>query len=309
MKPIFLFVCSGLIISLLGCGSLVQDVNPGNLPTGTTKLVVHSYISPQDTVLAVVVEVPRAVIGQRPVTNGYQYRQPITVATVDMSDGARTVRLVYSAKDQLYRAPIRSLPIVAGHTYTLTVTTPYDYPTVSAQCTVPAAVVPSSIQVDSTIENQYGQNQRKYISRLRWQDPTGQVNYYRVAGQALKTQRQPIYNAKPPRDTVITNVETIYFQNTGLFSDKSLDGEQFISSKAEYHDYDSISGNGLVQLRIIMWLNAIDENYYRYHDALDRQSAANDNPFAEPVLIPSNIQNGLGCFGAFNQASLSVKVR
>ncbi|MBO0931401.1 DUF4249 domain-containing protein [Fibrella aquatilis] len=309
MKPITFFILTGLAVSMFGCGSLVQDVNPDNIPTGTAKLVVHSYISPQDTVLAVSVELPKAVIGQRPVYNGYQYRRPFALATVDLADGARTVRLVYSAKDELYRAPISSLPIVAGRTYTLTVSTPYDYPSIKASCTVPVPVAPSSIQLDSIYENQYGQNQMRYISRLRWQDPAGQANYYKVVGQAFRTQKQPIYNAKPPRDTVITNTETIYFQNSSLFSDKGIDGEQFISPKADYANYNGSSNSGLVQLRVVMTLNSVDENYYRYHDAIDRQQTANDNPFAEPVLLPSNIQNGLGCFGAFNQASLTVKVR
>ena len=307
MKPIFLFLLGNLTVGLLGCGSLVQDVSPDNIPTGTAKLVVHSYISPQDTVLAVLVEAPRAVIGQRPVS--YQYRQPIPNATVDLSDGTRTIRLVYSARDGLYRAPVSSLPIVAGRTYTLTVSTPYNYPAIMAKCTVPASVAPGSIQLDSTYENQFGQNQRRYISRLLWKDPAGQANYYRVAGLALRTQKQPVYNAKPARDTVITNVETIYFQNSSLFSDKSADGEQFISPKAEYANYNGSPSSGLLQLRIVMTLSTTDENYYRYHDAIDRQNTANDNPFAEPVLIPSNIVGGLGCFGAFNQASLSVKAK
>ena len=307
MKSALLLLLGGFTFALLGCGSLVQDVSPDNLPIGTAKLVVHSYISPQDTVLTVVVETPRAVIGQRPVS--YQYRQPLPNATVDLSEGTRTVRLVYSAKDGLYRAPIGSLPIVAGRTYTLTVSSPYNYPAITAQCTVPAPVTPTDIRLDSTINNQFGQNQRKYISRLLWKDPAGQANYYRVTGQALRTQRQPVYNSKPPRDTVITNVETIYFQNSSLFSDKSADGESFISPKAEYSNYNNGPSNGLLQLRVVMTLNALDENYYRYHEAIDRQNTARDNPFAEPVLIPSNIQNGLGCFGAFNQSSLSVRVR
>jgi hypothetical protein len=58
-----------------------------------------------------------------------------------------------------------------------------------------------------------------------------------------------------------------------------------------------------------MTLLATDEPYYRYHDAIQRQDRAGDNPFAEPVLIPTNIQNGLGCFAAFNQSSMTVRVK
>jgi len=37
---------------------------------------------------------------------------------------------------------------------------------------------------------------------------------------------------------------------------------------------------------------------YRYLQAVGQQNAQSGNPFEEPALIPSNIQNGLGCFGS-----------
>lgn len=309
MKAIYYIGFFVALISLPGCGSLVQEVDPDNIPTSAAKLVIHSYISPQDTILAVVVEAPRAVLGQQ--TN-YFTRASIANATVDLSDGTRTVRLPYVSRDGLYYTNPRNLPIVAGRTYTLTVSAP-NYPTASAQCTVPSQVMPTEIRIDSTYRDNFEQRQLTTVGRLVWQDPGGQANYYRVTGVSSKTviaRFSPRPNM-PPRDTMITQINSLSFDepSIALANDKGKDGERFVSPSGFPRNYNFGQSEQLLALRFTMTLLATDEPYYRYHDAIQRQDRAGDNPFAEPVLIPTNIQNGLGCFAAFNQASLTVRVK
>ena len=55
----------------------------------------------------------------------------------------------------------------------------------------------------------------------------------------------------------------------------------------------------------LLHLNA---DYYRYHQALQRQQEVESNPFAEPVPIPTNIRGGLGCFGAYSRSTLTVRL-
>jgi hypothetical protein len=295
-------------MGLLGCGSLVQEVDPGKVPTTTAKLVVHSYISPQDTVLAVLVEAPRAILGQQANFN----RVSIGNATVDLSDGTTTVRLPYVPKDGLYRISPRSLPIIAGRTYTLSVVAP-NYPAVRAQCTVPAQVVPTEIRIDSIVQSQFEQQRQiTPVGRLVWQDPGGQPNFYRVTGYSTRIVAIPNYPGPngTTRDTTLTQVSSLRFDKpVALATDQGRDGSRFISPTATPAYFYTNQIERLLSLRFTMSLLTVDENYYRYHDAVDLQDNSGDNPFSEPVLIPSNIQNGLGCFGAFNQASLTVRVR
>jgi hypothetical protein len=61
--------------------------------------------------------------------------------------------------------------------------------------------------------------------------------------------------------------------------------------------------------RLDGYLLNVDENYYRYHDGVARQDEVRDNPFAEPVPIPTNIQGGLGCFGAYNRSTLTLYLK
>lgn len=301
-------------VGLLSCGSLVQEVNPDRVPVATAKLVVHSYISPQDTVLTVVVETPVAVVGQQDMIN-YGNRRYLGIATVNLSDGTRTVGLPFSVKDQLYRLAPRELPIVAGRTYTLTVSAP-NFPAITAQCVVPALVKPTEIRVDSVRQKQGQGSSVQYLARLLWRDQPGVVNYYSVGGTIYLDVTRPNFAQPNPqlrRDTTITEQRRLSIDaGSAMLSDQNRDGQPLISGTFRdytyYYEGPGATGRTSNQ-RIIMTLSSVDENYYRYRIGIEQQNTANDNPFAEPVLIPSNIKNGLGCFGAFNQSSLSVRVR
>ena len=312
MKTIHsLFVVA--LLGLVSCDSLVREVNPDLIPAATAKLVVHSYLSPQDTVLAVVVETPSAVIGQRDVNGGN--RRYLGTATVNLSDGSRTVRLPFSVKDQLYRIAARELAIVAGRTYTLTVSAP-NFPTTTAQCTVPAPVKPTEVRVDSVRRKQGQGTSVQYLARLLWRDQPGAANYYAVDGSMfLDVTRLNFREPNPQlrRDTTITEQRRLSIDSgNSVLTDQNRDGQQLISGTfrdfQNYYEGSNASGK-ISNQRITMILSAVDENCYRYRLAVEQQRDIDENPFAEPVLIPGNIRNGLGCFGAVNQSPLTVRVR
>jgi hypothetical protein len=57
------------------------------------------------------------------------------------------------------------------------------------------------------------------------------------------------------------------------------------------------------------YLLNVDEAYFRYYDAVERQNQLGDNPFAEPVPVPTNILGGLGCFAGYNRSSLTIELK
>ena len=54
---------------------------------------------------------------------------------------------------------------------------------------------------------------------------------------------------------------------------------------------------------------SVDQAYYQFQEAVIRQRRSRNNPFAEPVLIPSNIDGGLGCFAGYNNAILTKTLK
>lgn len=322
MKTSRYIAAISFLLSLWGCGSLVQEVSPNKIPTTTAKLVVHCFISPQDTALVVYINTPRAVLGTSYVDAGYLPTSSIQNTLVNLSDGNTTVQLagVGGQYPLYYSIAARKLPIITGRTYTLTVSNPY-FPAVTAQCTVPQLVKPTEIQIDSTtiLTNggaQFDPKGPMLTGRLVWQDPAGQPHYYQVNGQTIKQLKAKVTypQSVPQRDTLVRIDTPLRFEKSTLVDDKAKDGSSFISPKGQttgnysYSRYDFPTAT-LLSYTVVMTLSNVDENYYRYQAAIEQQGQAEDNPFAEPVLIPSNIQNGLGCFGAFNQSSLTVRVR
>ncbi len=301
----------------MGCGSLRQEVEPTGITQQPTTIVVACFISPQDSVLAARVTRSSPVLGVE-----RQVGADIIDAVVILSDGSRSVQLRparyttnYGYPPTYFRASASSLPILAGKTYTLTVQTNAG-PSVKATCIVPAAVPAEQITVDSSITTDFGERRKQYYARLRWRDPAGQPNFYRVAGNNESKEPSGIYDpvTKTYRDTLVQRTVEWYFDASSLSTDVNRDGQLMISTRARLSpaSYRRINGVWVSTPpsgRLDGYLLNVDENYYRYHDGVTRQNEVRDNPFAEPVPIPTNIQGGLGCFGAYNQSTLTLYLK
>lgn len=303
MKIVHSILLFLLTILFLSCGSLRNEVDPSQLGVESAKLVVSSFLSPQDTTLAVKVTRSATVVGDS--VNLLQTGNNITDAIVTLSEGSKSVILPYNnvpkadtaRSHPYYSVDARLLPIIAGHTYTLIVVTANGQRATST-CTIPTPVQPKDIAVDSL--------NRRYFIRASWQDPASQINYYQVAG----IFRYILTSCKSCQTS--TNDNLSFDDDTrGLFSDAGVDESIMFSGRAYltpsgpqenfYSRYKSAS--------VLVNLMSVDQAYYRYQEAIIRQRRSRNNPFAEPVLIPSNIQGGLGCFAGYNNAVLTLKLK
>lgn len=317
MKPNVLVYTLFWGILLAGCDSLKQEVEPKGISRQPEKLVVACFISPQDTVLAARVTRTSPVLGV-----GSQYNPDISNATVTLSDGGRSVLLQsrfdpnggYGFSRLYYRANATELPIIVGKTYTLTVRVP-DGRQVTATCTVPEPVTLQSVVLYSAVTNEFGRSRKEYYARLRWRDPAGRPNYYRVAGDSEYSYTSQIRTSatSPVRDTTIRMRGNWYFNNGWITTDLDRDGQEFVSGRGRLPiAYSWVNGQQQTSRptgQANAYLLNVDENYYLYHDAFGRQIEVGDNPFAEPVPILTNIQGGLGCFGAYNKAVMTMDLK
>jgi hypothetical protein len=299
-----IFIISQLF--LLSCKSLVKEIDPSILPQTDSKLVVACFISPQDTILSAKVTETKVLIG----STG-DIRNDIKNATVKLSDGVKTVQLFYSASLGYYRILPKELPIIVGKTYSIDVSTP-DGRKVNATTTVPNNVPIKEIKVDSSSNTSgFGGNQvvnTSYTVKVIWQDIANATNFYR----ALSVY-DVIYNIPDPKNAkniIQSLVSTIVDLRT--LDDKDTDG-QLLSLSREYQPNNvgaNIQGNqielGKRLDKIRVGLFQTDINYYNYHTSL-RKQRENNNPFAEPVLLFTNINGGFGCFGAYNATWQEIK--
>ena len=286
-------------IYLAGCDSLRQEVNPDRLNREAAKLVVTCFLSPQDTVLAVKVNRSQPVLGES--TGSSNTGASVTDATVTLSEGGRTATLRYDARLDYYRADGGQLPVVAGRTYSLVVQTPAGE-RAEASCTVPESVIVTSVVLDSALENRFGRQRRRYFVRSRWQDPAGHANYYLTTGTYGFLVNDPTVPGSEQFNYLSLN------QNNGLLTYYNTDGREMISERLYINIGSTISSGQAKITTVTVNLLNIDQAYYQYWDAIKRQPQASDNPFAEPVLIPSNIRGALGFLGAYNHSALTVKL-
>jgi hypothetical protein len=201
-------------------------------------------------------------------------------ALVTLSDGTTTVTIPRDKNWSVFRMRAEQLPIVAGKTYYLSVRSP-DGLRAEASCTVPASVVDiSSVKRLPETDNK---GQEKMV--ISWQDIPGEVNYYRVVIMQ--------YIIRDGEASLRNEV------NYDPLTDEGKDGQRLYSQRMEYRRSYPNEPN-------VLQLYNVDWPYYEFHRTFAIQVANRDNPFAEPSLMYTNIQGGLGVFAAYNRIEMPL---
>lgn len=97
--------------------------------------------------------------------------------------------------------------------------------------------------------------------------------------------------------------------NIVVVDDKTLNGIMFEDGAYVKSNYELIVyTNYRISADFNLWfeLSSITADYYKYLVSSVMQNNAGNNPFAEPVIIKSNIQNGTGIFGAKNSVFIKA---
>ncbi len=194
-----------LLCSCMACETLVDDIPANKIANLRSKLVMHSFISPNDTAINVRLSLSTPLFGELPNGNlveqinpngdtiryySFENERLITDALITISDGTKKVALKYNSKTRHYYIPTTEFGIKNGVTYYLQAkSNEYE---VSASTTVPSTSPKiESVKIDSlpvTIE--YYQvdstgNLRKvsktntgYNIQFGWQDIANNQDFY-----------------------------------------------------------------------------------------------------------------------------------
>lgn len=140
---------------------------------------------------------------------------------------------------------------------------------------------------------------------FEFQDPADEENYYGLAGFYLYTE---IFN----EDTFTYNYNMylesydplleIGASNLLLLSDKSFDGKKVTLKTYCYCGFGGSEGS-----RVVAQLVHLTREKYLYLRSLEQYQNASGNPFAEPVTVQSNIENGVGVFSLESVDTMQVR--
>lgn len=221
-----------------------------------------------------------------------------------------------------------------GKTYRLEVVHP-DYPSVSTSTEIPVPSSSFSVTLSDPKIISYNDyfdleepNLVEYRATVNIQDAQEQ-NFYHIAvigeffnAEYVEDELVKYYYLEEvfytTNDVVFDEVENPLLQDEDVFSfnwnrrvfdDKLFNNQSYdveivfqmpvgVAAASYFGDGErSIDG---VFRRFFIEVRSISEDYYLYNKTLSIQEAISDDPFAEPVQIYSNIENGHGIFAGYN---------
>ncbi len=297
------FRISILVLAFSGCELII---NP-DLPEHTPRLVIKAFFTPDGGWAA---SVSRSVGILEPSPGPERL---VTGASVELlSDGRIIDRLLFLDRERAYAS---EKLLQTGRSYSLQVSAP-GFETVHATDSAPSPV-PTSIEsyrVETT-DPAPGEPGVSAITdfriTLQIQDPPGEENRYqiRVIAPDRSGRFDLRFSTKDPsiiadnriEDPVLEGVEP-FVGSEPFFKDVLFDGES--------HEIELSSTNYTVEAslerRIWVEVRFVSETYYKHLRSALLHKTTDDNPFAEPVRIHSNIENGYGIFAGYSARTFEL---
>lgn len=268
------------MLIIVACTETVTNVD---LPEQDPRYVMHTYLSPEDTTIRVLLGRSRPVFSTENINDtNWKAGAQVSINGISLSRDSFANSWSISAS---------ALNLQAGQ-YCTAIASFQDGTTIKGSCTIPVSINQSLEFLGyDTVENSYDNSYMEYYARYRFTDIIGEQNYYQI-GAAIS------YYYPGESDTMT------YYQNgylEGLYSDDGKDGDVF--SGRLYIIYTGLDPYAPKLTGIKLYLFTTDKLYYDYHKALFSQS---EDPFSEPVIINSNVENGLGAIAGYRVYCITV---
>jgi hypothetical protein len=248
------------------------------LPEIQPKLSVSCFISPeQDFTMAY-------VRWSRPVFSSDNTERPVDDLEVTLSNGSTTAQFQFIPELYQYQLSADAFPIEPGVEYTLRVKSPLG-DEVIARTSVPVNLpeIESATLDSSSFTDNYGEPTIQFNYKTTLVDNSPEFQYYRFI----------YYNVS----NWLPDEESAYQEGQSFRDDGDItNGKIYAEERVTYYGYPG----QMLQKKLAVV--ACSESYYRYHRSIQNQTF--DNPFAEPTIVYSNIEGGLGVFGGFQAVML-----
>ncbi len=196
-----------------------------------------------------------------------------------------------------------------GEKYTLEVTSD-ELGTATAEQIVPQKPVISNFQYTENATSEFGDTRDKLDFDIV--DPSGYRNYYFFTVEATPHIKDSIgLSFYISTDDPVAQKVVLRNKSGILISDKTFDGKKRKLSLKIEPDRRYWSSGQEIKLydTIIVGIKGISKDYYNFLISKIQYNQSNDNPFAEPVNIYSNIENGYGLFSVENSDVKVVKTK
>lgn len=284
-------------MAFISCETVVNI----DIPLEKPKLVVNSLFTP-DSVWQVQISLNRHILTDLPF---FPAVEDAKVGVYDYND--QLISTLEHIGGGVYRADTSPSP---ESSYTLKVETVTD-PNTFAISQIPVVVPITSVEVVSDTSNFPFMNE-EIVMKVNFSDPT-EKNYY-----LLKVLHEGYYIDNRTKDTVnyrsemnFTPVdpayENDYDSRTGmLFNDNLFNGKDY-RFLMKINPSILMHGNQYNAWHVDFILFSVSEAYYQYFTSKNLQDYTRGDPFAQPVQVFTNVENGLGIFAGYSASVFKLK--
>ena len=168
------------------------------------------------------------------------------------------------------------------------------YPDVSANTTIPKTVPIISVDTIHYLRDGYPY----VLCTINFQDPENIDNYYYFEAQAKSYGDLYYGSSSILTDDPIVEEKIEFGAGQILFTDRNINGHK-------YGLKVSVSVNDFHWSDLNFVLNSVSEEFYLHFKSYVHYDIAKKDEFSEPVLIYSNIDNGLGIFAGYSSSVYS----
>lgn len=285
MKKYFVF----LTIMMLTACELVVDID---VPFEGEQLTVNSFFSP-DSVWRASVSLNRFILNTQP------FRR-VTNATVIVSDENGPVDTLVHEGNGVYRSD-NGKP-QARKRYTISASTVV-HGAVHAESFVPPAALVSNVEIQSSDFN--GEPSSRITLQIS-DEPTTE-NYYAITVEIGYEYLSPEYEVLSFRYPAMLGRDDEGFQEDEQITNDNamLIKDVFYSGPEMNVTVHSPDWNLVHAPDVYVSVKTISKDYYDFILTSSLQNQTSGNPFAQPVQVYSNVQNGFGIFAGYSSYTVA----
>lgn len=284
----YLIVALTFVLAMTSCSedffSTTLEIDP---PAYTPQIVTHAFLNFDNKEINIQVSETTSITD---VNNNGNNRSDAIVTLFNESDETQVIEATASAFSDFNFGQFNI--ITADNEYKLNVSVPgYDEIAFASQ-TIPSNVVIKDIvfKEDGGIDNE---GDDRSAVNIVIEDLANEENFYEIFVMIANENNSYFTTFASSNDPVVSRG---YNYNSILLSDATFNGEDKELKVQMYPITNAEAEN-----RLFIKFRTVTKEYYQFSKTLERFDESKDNPFATPIQIYTNFENGIGVFSVFRE--------
>ena len=301
MKIYHLLIVSILLLSCFACET-TEKID--DFPLRPSKLVVNCFFD-SDSIWEFQVSKSLSVLDNADI-------KLINNATIKLFKDSELIETITEQSDDGWYKSVNNLPEI-GNDYSIEVTSPDFKSKLFATDYAPVAIPVNNVSItitDSMFWDNYNYDNIMYSTGnikgnfdITISDPVNTENYYQLSIFSFDTvykywDESSEYHITKRELSISSDdpsVENDRDYNSNLiFTDLFFDGKNY-KLKVDFEDW-----NARTEKQYYIELVSFSKSGYLYRKSNDAYDQSQNDPFAEPVMIYCNIENGYGIFSGYS---------